>query len=115
MPKRDKFKKQHNQPSVASIFTENTSTSTNSSPQTECENPNPPQSLKSSTPIVVTKGLDLSELTEDSHNFIAVNKNRRKKRRWETGDSTEKASPSENNICNKNFKKTKDRNKYGKG
>ena len=31
----------------------------------------------------------------------------RKKRRWETGDSTDKASPSENNNCNKNKKKPK--------
>ena len=98
MPKRDKFKKQHNQPSVASIFTGNIST--NSSPQAECENPNPPPSPESSTPITVPKGLDLSELTEDNRNFIPVNKNRRKKRRWETGDSTEKASPSENNNHN---------------
>ena len=77
MPKRDKFRKQHNQPSVASIFTGNTST--NSSPQTECENPNPLPSPKSSTPTAVPKGLDLSELTEDNRNFIPVNKNRRKK------------------------------------
>ena len=77
MPKRDKFKKQHNQPSVASIFTGNIST--NSSPQAECENPNPPPSPESSTPITVPKGLDLSELTEDNRNFIPVNKTRRKK------------------------------------
>ena len=72
MPKRDKFKKQHNQPSVASIFTGNIST--NSSPQAECETPNPPPSPESSTPIAVPKGLDLSELTEDNRNFIPVNK-----------------------------------------
>ena len=36
-----------------------------------------------------------------------MNKNRRKKRRRETGDSTEKASPSENNNRNKNIKKPK--------
>ena len=105
MPKRDKFKKQHNQPSVASIFTGNIST--NSSPQAECENPNPPPSPESSTLITAPKGLDLSELTEDNRNFIPVNKNRRKKRRRETGDSTEKASPSENNNHNKNEKKPK--------
>ena len=75
MPKRDKFRKQHNQPSVANIFTGNTST--NSSPQLECENPNPQPSPKGSTPTAVPKGLDLSELTED--NFIPVNKHRRKK------------------------------------
>ena len=105
MPKRDKFRKQHNQPSVASIFTGNIST--NSSPQAECENPNPPPSPESSTPIVVPRGLDLSELIEDTRNFIPVNKNRRKKRRWEIGDSTEKTSPSENNNCNKNKKRPK--------
>ena len=77
MPKRDNFRKQHNQPSAASIFTGNTST--NSLPQTECENPNPPPSPKSSTPTAVPKGLDLSELTEDNQNFIPVNKIRRKK------------------------------------
>ena len=77
MPKRDKFRKQHNQPIVASIFTGNTST--NSSPQTECENLNPPPSPKSSTLTAVPKGLDLSELTEDNQNFIPVNKIRRKK------------------------------------
>ena len=105
MPKRDKFKKQHNQPSVASIFTGNIST--NSSPQAECKNLNPPPSPERSTPITVPKGFDLSELTEDNQNFIPVNKNRRKKRRRETGDSTEKASPSENNNHNKNKKKPK--------
>ena len=105
MPKRDKFKKQHNQPSVTSIFTGNINT--NSSPQAECENPNPPPSPESPTLITVPKGLDLSELTEDNRNFIPVNKNRRKKRRRETGDSTEKASPSENNNHNKNKKKPK--------
>ena len=86
MPKRDKFRKQHNQLSVASIFTGNINT--NRSPQAECENLNPPPSPESSTPITVPKGLDLSELTEDNQNFIPVNKNRRKKRRRETGDST---------------------------
>ena len=102
MPNRDKFRKQHNQPSVANIFTGNTST--NSSPQTECKNLNPLPSPKSSTPAAVPKSLDLSELTEDNRNFIPVNKNRRKKRRRETGDSTEKASPSEHNICTKDKK-----------
>ena len=72
-----------------------------------CETPNPQQSSESSTPIAVPKGLDLSKLTEDNQTFIPVNKNRRKKRRWETGDSTEKASPSESNTCNKNKKKPK--------
>ena len=105
MPKRDKFKKLHNQASVASIFTGNIST--NSSPQAECKTLNPQQSPESSTLIAVPKGLDLSELTEDNRNFIPVNKNRRKKRRWETGDSIEKVSPSESNNCNKNKKKPK--------
>ena len=64
MLKRDKFKKQHNQPSEASIFTGNIST--NSSPQAECKTPNSQQSPESSTLIAVPKGLDLSELAEDN-------------------------------------------------
>ena len=111
MPKRDKFRKQHNQLSVANIFTGNTSTS--SSPQIESENPNPLPSPKSSTSTAVPEGLDLSELTEDNRNFIPVNKNRKKKRRRETGDSIEKASPSEHNIRTESKKKTQDKIKYG--
>ena len=36
-----------------------------------------------------------------------MNKNRKKKRRGETGDSTEKASPSEHNIRTESKKKPK--------
>ena len=67
----------------------------------------PYQVEKSSTSTAVPKGLDLSELTEDNRNFIPVNKNRKKKQRQETGDSTEKASPSEHNIHTESKKKTK--------
>ena len=93
MPKSDKFKKQCYQPSVANIFTGNNSATSSSAilTSTHCESPQQWHGTTSLTPAVVPKGLDLSELTEDNLNFTPVNKNRRKKRRWDTGDSADKS------------------------
>ena len=71
MPKRDKFKKQNNQPSVANIFTGNKSANSSAAILA-----NQHLGTLSSTPIAAARGLDLSELTEDNRNFIPVNKNK---------------------------------------
>ena len=103
MPKGDKFKKQNNQPSVANIFTGKKSA--NSSASIISQNKDP--GTQSSTPLATVQLSDLADPTEDNRNFIPVNKNRRKKRRRETGDSTGKSSPNELSSRNNSKKWSK--------
>ena len=103
MPKGDKFKKQNNQPSIANIFTGKKSA--NSSASLKSQNKDP--GTQSSTPLATVQLSDLAYPTEDNSNFIPVNKNRRKKRRRETGDSTEKSSPNELSSRNNSKKRSK--------
>ena len=110
MPKGDKFKKQNNQLSVANIFTGKKSA--NSSASIISQNKDP--GTQSSTPLATVQLSDLADPTEDNRNFIPVNKNRRKKRRQETGDSTGKSSPNELSSRNNSKKTVKNRQNYGK-
>ena len=103
MPKRDKFKKQNNQPSVANIFTGKKSAISSASIISQ----NKDLSTQSSTPLAMVQLSDLSDPTEDNRNFTPVNKHRRKKRRRETGDSTGKSSPNELSSRNNSKKRSK--------
>ena len=80
MPKRDKFKKQCNQPSVVALFTGNKSAISSTSITSEVT-PMQQQSAESSITLSVLKELELTGLIEDNRSFIPVNNNRRRKRR----------------------------------
>ena len=81
MPKRDKFKKQVNQPSVVILFTGNASAfSSTPVPSDKLEvTPMQPESSEGSPALNALIELDLSKLNEDNRSFTPVNNNRRRK------------------------------------
>ena len=83
MPKRDKFKKQCNQPSEVALFTGNKSAISSTSITLDSSEVTPmqQQSAESSIALSVLKELELTGLIEDNRSFIPVNNNRRRKRR----------------------------------
>ena len=85
MPKRDKFKKQGNQSSVASLFGENTRANSSMSSTTDNQEVEPLSHSSASAERLNITGVPTEVnplvLTEDNRNFTPVTINKRTKRR----------------------------------